>query len=112
MGYKFQDKCYETKFDMHFAFANECQASGSAALGSLYLSCTADPAGHVIMQSYTVSNGNPGTAWNYYPQEVTCTYEPPKVFSNADVVELSWLVVGVWVTAWGIKKLIETLKLR
>lgn len=112
MGYKFHGQCYETLYDFHVAFAQECFKVAGSGLATNMLSCTADSGGYVVMQSYNIDQGTSGTPWNYTPQQISCTYEPPKVFSNADVVELSWLVVGVWVIAWGIKKLSEVMKLR
>lgn len=105
MGYKFNDKCYETLFDMHAAFASFCQASGSG-LGTNLLSCKPDSAGYVVIQSFSVSNGTPGTPWNFYPPQVTCDYSG--LPTTADIVETAWLVVGVWVVAWAFRKMADT----
>jgi len=72
MGYKYQAVCHDTLYDFHVAFAQNCHASGSGQLGAIYLSCTADSGGYVVMQSYNASNGTPGTAWNYTPQAIPC----------------------------------------
>lgn len=108
MGYKFHNQCYDTLFDFHLAFAQECFKVSGAGLGAQMLSCTADTGGYVVMQSYQLSNGTYGTPWNYTPQAVTCDYLPPPTMS--DSIELAWLIVGVWVVAWGFKKMMEAIK--
>lgn len=112
MGYRFQDQCYETKQEFLDALAQSCyKAGGSGGLTSFYVTCTSNT-DTITVQGYSLNAGTPQTAWSYIPQSIACTYQPPKVFSNADVVELSWLVVGVWVAAWGIRKLSEMMDKR
>ena len=94
------------------ALSQTCTApSGAAGLSSYFTVCTAN-ADNITVQAYSLTNGTPQTAFIITPQLIACTYQAPKVFSNADVVELSWLVVGVWVAAWGIRKLSEMLDKR
>ncbi|QOJ23595.1 MAG: hypothetical protein HRU78_07990 [Gammaproteobacteria bacterium] len=113
MGYRFQNQCYETKQEFLDALAQNCyvSASGSGGLGSFFTTCTSN-SDNITVQSYTLTNGTAQTPWTLTPQLIACTYQAPKVFSNADVVELSWLVVGVWVAAWGIRKLSEMMDKR
>ncbi len=111
MGYEFKGVCYETLYKFHIQFAQECYKASGSGLSAQFLSCTATP-DYVTLQTLTLANGTWSTPVNYNPQQIACTYQPPKVFSNADVVELSWLVVGVWVAAWGIRKLSEMMDKR
>ncbi len=108
MGYRFQDQCYETKQDFINALSQTCTApSGAAGLSSYFTVCTAN-ADNITVQSYSLTNGTANTAFTITPQLITCDFSPP--YTNADVIQVSWLVVGVWVVAWGIKKMAEVLK--
>lgn len=109
MGYKLHDQCYETLFDFHVAFAQECSKIGGQGTSAIFYTCVATP-DYVTIQGYSAVNGSAYTPFNHNPQQISCTYQAPKSFTNADVVDLSWLVVGVWVVAWGIRKLIDTFK--
>ena len=108
MGYRFQNQCYETKQDFMNALSQTCTApSGAAGLSSYFTVCTAN-ADNITVQAYSLTNGTPQTAFTIAPQLITCDFSPP--YTNADVIQVSWLVVGVWVVAWGIKKMSGVLK--
>jgi hypothetical protein len=108
MGYRFQDQCYETKQEFLNALAQSCyKAGGSGGLTSYYVTCTSN-VDTITVQGYSLNAGTAQTAWSYTPQTVACDFSPP--YTNADVIQVSWLVVGVWVVAWGIKKMAEVLK--
>lgn len=108
MGYRFQNQCYETKQDFLNALSQTCTApSGAAGLSSYFTVCTAN-ADNITVQAYTLTNGTAQTAFTITPQLITCDFSPP--YTNADVIQVSWLVVGVWVVAWGIKKMSGVLK--
>ncbi|MDP3662073.1 MAG: hypothetical protein U1D41_10160 [Nitrosomonas sp.] len=108
MGYRFQNQCYETKQDFMNALSQTCTApSGAAGLSSYFTVCTANT-DDLTIQAYSLTNGTPQTPFTITPQLIACDYTPP--FTNSDIIEISWLVVGVWVVAWGIKKMIEAIK--
>lgn len=94
MGYKFQGICYETLYDMHSAWSDYCHASGSG-LGSYFMACKADSAaGSVEIKMLAVSSGvQNGSTWYFNPQQIACDYASNPIFSNADIVEMSWMVV-------------------
>lgn len=92
MGYKYQTVCYDTLYDFHAAFAQNCHASGSGQLGAIYLSCTANSGGYVVMQSFNAANGTPGTAWNYTPQAIECN--PTLINQTAFMWELTLILVA------------------
>ncbi len=90
------------------ALSQTCTApSGAAGLSSYFTVCTAN-ADNITVQAYSLTNGTPQTAFTITPQLINCDFSPP--YTNADVIQVSWLVVGVWVVAWGIKKMSEVLK--
>ncbi len=108
MGYRFQNSCYETKQEFINAVSQGClNSSGSGGLSSYFTTCTANT-DNVTVQAFLLTTGAPQTAWTYTPPIISCDYIAP--YSNADIYSLAWLVVGVWVTAWGFKKMIEVIR--
>ena len=108
MGYRFQDQCYETKQDFMNALSQTCTApSGAAGLSSYFTVCTAN-ADNITVQAFQLTNGTAQTAFTITPRLITCDFSPPYTYS--DVIQVSWLVVSVWVVAWGIKKMAEVIK--
>ena len=108
MGYRFQNQCYETKQDFMNALSQTCTApSGAAGLSSYFTVCTAN-ADNITVQAFQLTNGTAQTAFTITPQLITCDFSPP--YTNSDVIQVSWLVVSVWVVAWGIKKMAEVIK--
>lgn len=105
MGYRFQDQCYETKQDFINILSQTCTApSGSAGLSSYFTVCTAN-ADNITVQAYSLTNGTAQTAFTITPQLISCDFSPP--YTNSDVIQVAWLVVSVWVVAWGIRKMAE-----
>lgn len=90
------------------ALSQTCTApSGAAGLSSYFTVCTAN-ADNITVQAYSLTNGTAQTAFDITPQLINCDFSTP--YTNSDVIEVSWLVVGVWIAAWGIKKMIEVIK--
>ena len=90
------------------ALSQTCTApSGAAGLSSYFTVCTANT-DNITVQAYALTNGTPQTAFTITPQLITCDFSPP--YTNSDVIQVSWLVVSVWVVAWGIKKMAEVIK--
>ena len=81
--------------------------SGAAGLSSYFTVCTAN-ADTITVQAYQLTSGSPMTPFNITPQLINCDLSPP--YTNSDIIEVSWLVVGVWVVAWGFKKMAEVIK--
>lgn len=111
MGYKYLNQCFETKQEFLDYVAQGCfaQNGGSGALSSYMITCSSN-SDNITIQPVLISNGTMPAPYTFTPQIISCTFQPPKIFSNADVVELSWLVVGVWVVAWGIRKITDSFK--
>lgn len=109
MGYKFLDQCYDTKQDFLNSVAQHCYSpgSGSGGISSYFTSCIANT-DDITVQAYLLSNGTAQTPWTYTPQLISCDFLPPPTLS--DSIELAWLVVGVWVVAWGFKKMAEVIR--
>lgn len=109
MGYRFKDQCFDTKQEFINAFAQSCGGtSGSGGLSSYFTICTANT-DTVTVQAYTLTNGTAQTPYAVTPQTINCDYVSP--LTTSDMIELSWLVVGVWVTAWGFKKMMEVIRI-
>ena len=90
------------------AVSQTCTApSGSAGLSSYFTVCTAN-ADTITVQAYQLTTGAVQTPFDITPQLINCDFSPP--YTNSDIIEVSWLVVAVWVAAWGIKKMIEVIK--
>lgn len=108
MGYRFQNQCFETKQEFINAYSQKCQGSGgSGGLGSYYTFCTANT-DTVTVQAFTLTTGAAQTPFNITPQVISCDFSAP--YTNSDIIEVSWLVVGVWVVAWCLKKMAEVIK--
>lgn len=108
MGYLYKDKCLDTVLALHQQYAQDC-SDAFMNLTNYYSICTAD-ATAVTVNTYSLKDN---LQYNtvpvlVYPPQYSCD-TAPKI---AEVAELSWLVVGVWVAAWGIRKLIEVVKMR
>lgn len=108
MGYLYKGVCLDTKQEYLNQLSQDCLSggSGSGALSTYFTTCTANTE-NITVQAFTLSSGAAQTAWTYTPQFFLCTPEP---HTQADIIQLSWLVVSVWVIAWGFKKMIEVLR--
>lgn len=108
MGYLYKSKCLDTVLELHQHYAQDCN-DAFTNLTQYYTVCTADSSA-VTANTYSLKDN---LQYNtvpvlIYPPQYSCD-TAPKI---AEVAELSWLVVGVWVAAWGIKKLIEVVRMR
>lgn len=115
MGYKYQNICLETIDDYYLAFAQECTGNfvtSGSTVGNV-TKCT-PVTGGVNIRLYSLSTGNPtGVDTFLTPPSISCTYSSsPGSLPIEDIVALSWLVAGVWVVAWGVKKIIQVIKQR
>lgn len=118
MGYQFKGQCLETLLEMHQRFAQDCSGvsfnamTGSASTLPLISVCTASGT-NVSVQAYDIKNNALfGTATILVPPQYSCTYSAPSssTITNADAITTAWLVVSVWVVAWGIRKMTEVLR--
>ncbi|MBV6446694.1 hypothetical protein [Nitrosomonas sp.] len=107
MGYKFQGICYDTLYDMHAAWSDYCQASGSGGLGSYFMACKADSAvGAVEVKMLAVSSGaQNGSTWYYNPPQISCDSS----VAISDAVTLSWQLALILVTAFGFRAIIKAI---
>lgn len=114
MGFKYKGICYETQQEFHQTFAQDAcavQIMGSTAV-SHYVYCTAD-ATNVYLESFIYTNNLEQSVANthaFKPQVIPCTYTPPLIFSSADMIQLAWLIIGVWVVAWALKKSADAIR--
>lgn len=117
MGYKYQDVCYETQADALQAVADKCGIQfigGGSSTNSGAFWCKVS--GSSIQMTLVTPGSNTPVSFNYlYPVTLgSCTYTAPSSstgkFTNQDVIDMSWLVVSVWVVAWGIRKMIEVIR--
>lgn len=109
MGYKLHGACYETLLDMHIVYAQECSKVGGQGTGAVFYYCTASET-DVVIQGVVLSTGATYTPYSHTPQQIACTYEAPVTYTLSDMVELSWLIIGVWVVAWCARKVVDSLK--
>ncbi len=102
MGYKLHDKCYETVFDFNVAFAQECAKIGGQGSSAIFYTCTATP-DYVTIQGISAVNGSMYTPFNYVPQQIACDYAGNPIFTNPDIIEMSWMVVYVLAVAFAFR---------
>lgn len=112
MGYKFNGQCLETVDDLYNEFALSCTGNftnGGTAVG--YVSKCTPVVGGVNVRLYSLSTGAAvGVETVVQPPLISCTYSSsPGSLPIEDIVALSWLVAGVWVVAWGIRKIADAL---
>ena len=103
MGYRHKNMCLDTAEQLYEVISADCPLITSD--GSSSIKCTPSATDILI----TVDSIPPtGTLrqQTFVPELISCESAP----AIADVIELSWLVVAVWVTAWGIKKMTDALK--
>ncbi len=115
MGYKLKNVCYETQAQFLEAFAQDCPITVStpSTASGFYSFCSVNGT-NIEVKAFNWSSNQeiiPAVDHIFTPQSSSCDYSAStNTFTNADIIELSWLVVGVWVAAWGFKKMIEVLK--
>lgn len=115
MGFKYKDTCYDQQADALQAVVDDCGVK-ITPISSTSASASWCKASGLNIQFYYVDKGGASPNAFTYALPVTfpsCTYTPPSStakFSNQDVIDMSWLVVSVWVVAWGIRKMIEVIR--
>lgn len=111
MGYKYNNICFETQAEALQYVSDSCSVVlGGTTNASWVAYCKVNGSSINFLYGLLSTSGTNTSPFVYTPIFPACTFEASKVFSNADVVQLSWLVVGVWVVAWGIRKLIDIFK--
>jgi hypothetical protein len=114
MGYQYQNFCLDTVDDLYQRFALDCtgkiiSSTGSTSVG--YIAKCSPVATGVNVRLYDLSTSSAvGTTTLVQPNQITCTASSSSPITNADAVQTAWLVISVWVVAWGVRKLIDLLK--
>lgn len=115
MGYQYKSICYETETKFLEAYAQDCPINvGGTSTAAYYSFCSVNGTG-IKIKTFLWSNNTEISRTvdhTFIPQSSSCDYTTTSssTFTNADIIELSWLVVGVWVVAWGFKKMMEVLR--
>lgn len=104
MGNYYQGKCFSTAFDLHQEIASNCPTVSSD--GAYLIQCA--PSEAKIVLSRTDVNTLVTTVTDYIPQQIACD---PDLQLN-DGIGMAWLVVGVWISAWCIKQIINVIRSR
>lgn len=104
MGNYYQGKCFSTTLDLHREIASNCPTVSPD--GVYLIQCA--PSETKIIVSRTDTNALITTTTDYIPQQITCD---PELQLN-DGIEMAWLIVGVWVSAWCIKQIINVIRSR
>lgn len=113
MGYKYKAECLETLQEFYDRYAEDC--SNQVAVGSslTITKCISTSTG-VDVWAYKIDTGalvqsNSANIPHITPQTFSCNYTSPSstTITTADIVETSWLIVGVWVVAWAVRKMID-----
>lgn len=102
MGNYYHGKCFSTTLDLHREIASNCPSVSPD--GAYLIQCT--PSETKIIVSRTDTNTLITTSADYIPQQITC--DPEKQLN--DGIEMAWLIVGVWVSAWCIKQIINVIR--
>jgi|GEM_PF-6135248 len=96
MGNYYQGKCFPTSLDLHQEIASNCPTVSPD--GVYLIQCT--PSETKIVLSRTDTNTLITTTTDYIPNQIACDPEVPM----NDAIDAAWLIVGVWIVAWGIRK--------
>ncbi|SFF12697.1 hypothetical protein [Nitrosomonas sp. Nm166] len=103
MGYRYKNLCLDTVEQLHEVIAADCPVI--TIDGSSSIKCT-PTATEILLTVEAIPTTGTTNQQTYIPEQIACDTAPV----IADVIELSWLVVGVWVAAWTAKKLSDVLK--
>lgn len=101
MGNYYQGKCFSTSLDLHQEIASDCPTVSPD--GVYLIQCT--PSETKIVVSRTDTNTLITTASDYIPQQIAC--DPDQAMNDA--TDLAWLIVGVWVAAWTVRKVAQVI---
>lgn len=102
MGYRYKNYCLDTVSELHDVISSDCPSVTSD--GAHILICT--PSSNDITVSLTEIATGTTTTRAYTPELIACDTAP----AIAEIVELSWLVIGVWVVAWTFKKMADAIR--
>lgn len=97
MSFQYKNKCYATALELHSAVAADCPIVSGNMSG---VTCT--PTASDVTVSAWLSGTN--TVQTITPVQIPCA-----IPDLQPVSELAWLVVSVWVVAWGIRKVAQLL---
>lgn len=110
MGFRYKTQCLDSLELLHDVIAADCptiSTDGAYALAcipsSTYISITRTP---LISITRTPLDGSTSDTLQVTPVQIYCD----KTGSINDITEIAWLVVLVWVTAWGFKKMADTIR--
>lgn len=103
MGYLVQGKCHDTVSLANSHFISYCGVTNSTDTNVGYCEPPTTQGPGVVFVRENVATG------------VRVVQHTAIVYPSCDVdvnstTELAWLVAGVWVLAWGFKKMIEVMK--
>lgn len=102
MGYRYLNYCVDTEQQLYDLVAANCPTI--APDGGTAITCTSNTTDvNVIIN--TIPLGTP-INYTYQPALIACDTSP----AVADIVDISWKVALVWVTAWAILKMAEAMK--
>lgn len=112
MGYKYQNTCYETLAEATQAEADLCGLNIGGTTNASWVGFCEVSGTNIQFKYGAVGSSTFSTSTlPYTPLYATCNYDTStNTFTNADVISMAWLVVSVWVIAWGFKKMIEVLR--
>lgn len=102
MGFLVQNKCHETIQKANDSFISSCGFQ-SHDLYVYYCEPPTTQGNGVVFIREHISTGVRNI------QHTPMNYPSCEIEVN-NTSELAWLVVGVWVVAWGVRKMIEVLK--
>lgn len=100
MGYRLQSQCVDESIHLELVAA---QCPFITSDGAHLIKCV--PSSTEIIIFYTEVATNTTTSTIYQPQQIPCDG-----VTISDAVELAWLIALVWVVAWTIKAVSETLR--
>jgi len=103
MGNYYQGKCFSTTLDLHREIASNCPTVSPD--GAYLIQCTPSET-KIVVTRKTTGLIPTTTNTDYIPQQITCD---PELQLN-DGIEMAWLIVGVWVSAWCIKQIINVIR--
>lgn len=102
MGFRYKTQCLDSLELLHDVIAADCPTISTD--GAYALACI--PSSTYISITRTPLDGSTSDTLQVTPVQIYCD----KTGSINDITEIAWLVVLVWVTAWGFKKMADTIR--
>lgn len=103
MGSYYQGRCYSEPLEYHQAVASNCPTVSPD--GAYTIRCA--PSDTKVVISRTNTGLLPITTnTDYIPQQIACDPDQPM----NDAIDAAWLIVGVWVAAWAVRKVAAVIK--